>query len=350
MRRSMLRRKPHLRVRYQTSRQLAGATAVGALALLLVLSGCGEDAMGRGESWQVQGQLLAWDGNVWIVDAVPVVVPSAIELDGERRLGARVNAQGRYDQQGRMIADRVMLREGSLPEPTLEAAAHEGPLVGIEGSTWMVGEARVVVDETTPVVTDDGSDGRGLATAGSHVVVEGFRFGEVLIAQQVRVRAAEGQPGETRLRPTEIVQHTLEVSTPQPEQSEPATEQPAPQPPAQPSGESQPPPGDQAQPQEPQPSAPTGSDESSGNESQQEQHPDQDKDSSKKNDDDDDDDDDERERGNGRGEEKRNDNQGNENANDKDKDKDKGKEKSEKKDRDRKRSALPGATDLDSAA
>jgi hypothetical protein len=193
----------------------AGAVLIGALALVFLLAGCGEEAAGHGETWELRGQLLAWDDAVWIIDAVPVVVPEAAEVAGERRLGAQVEAQGRYDALGRRVADRLSLEEGALPEATLASITHAGMIERVTGTTWIVGGMTVVVEPGMPVVTTDGGDGSALAQAGNVAQIEGYRFGEAqIIAQEVLVRPAADAADAPRQRPTELVQQNAPAAAP----------------------------------------------------------------------------------------------------------------------------------------
>src|SRR5690606_21034061 len=145
-----------------------------------LLSACGTESAGQeAERWQRQGQLLAWDREGWIVDAVPIVVPASLGADAERERGARVVASGVHDERGRMVATSVALSDGALPDATLAAVTHEGVIASVDPAAWIVDDVTVVLPEGVSLVVAGAEDSApaSLAVPGTAVTVHGFHFG-----------------------------------------------------------------------------------------------------------------------------------------------------------------------------
>src|SRR3712207_3809829 len=85
-------------------RHVTASVVAVSLVLAVLLTGCGSssDAAGNGteETWSVEGPLLAWEDSLWIVDALPIVVPSELGMDERRWLGAIVSASGTVAEDG----------------------------------------------------------------------------------------------------------------------------------------------------------------------------------------------------------------------------------------------------------
>lgn len=174
---------------------LAGVCAA-AVVLASLLAACGEESAGQAEFWQRQGQLLAWDGDVWIVDAVPIIVPAATSVNGERTLGSQVSAAGSYDERGRMVAHSITLTNGSLPNATLDETTHEGVIDSVSDTGWVVDGVAIVLSDGVGISAAEGVDPASLAVAGNVAAVTGYRFGDgTIIATQIVVSATPEEPG-----------------------------------------------------------------------------------------------------------------------------------------------------------
>lgn len=173
---------------------LAGALLV--VALLVAACGGGEPAGAEDGRWRTEGPLLAWEGTLWVVGGVPLVVPSELGMDERRWLGAIVTATGTLDEQGRRVADEVSVVEGELPNSSLPAATVSGAIDTVAGDAWQVGDRAVYVP---PGVTVEGN---GEAAPGTLATVEGYVLddGRVL-ATHIVLRAAseesDAPPGTT---------------------------------------------------------------------------------------------------------------------------------------------------------
>jgi hypothetical protein len=123
--------------------------------------------------------LLAWDSNVWIVDGQPMIVNDTTTIEGQKVLGATVSANGHLDDRGEHVADRVALAPGPVPASTLPETTVSGTLTGIDGHTWKVAEARVILPTSTDAVT---------ARVGNIVTITGWRLPDgTVIAKSIVV-------------------------------------------------------------------------------------------------------------------------------------------------------------------
>lgn len=198
----------------QHGRRCLFAVAVAvSLATASLLAACGTDTAGHNEAWQRQGQLLAWDRDVWIVDATPIVVPDRLVTNGERVLGSHVDATGSIDSDGRMIAEAISLSPGALPESTLEQVVHEGSITSTAASRWTVGDVEVLLPESVTITGNDDVDMDEMDGGGYSATVTGHRFGErVIVADTIEVTVANelGGNGE-RLRTPVIVERAVDT-------------------------------------------------------------------------------------------------------------------------------------------
>lgn len=127
---------------------------VAMLTIALALQACRDDRGAGAGSWEIQGPLLAWDDNVWVVDTVPIVVPDEIAAGNRLTLGATVVARGSVDELGQPVAKSVELRDGQPLEPTLPPMTVTGAIDRIDGVLWLVDEKEIVVAGGTPVRSD----------------------------------------------------------------------------------------------------------------------------------------------------------------------------------------------------
>jgi len=167
-----------------------------ALTLSGLLSACGSEARGQAqasaERWELKGPLMAWDGSAWIVDGVPIIVPTELGVDEQRALGAQVAAAGRFDTAGRRITSAIILSSGTLPESTLPAAQTSGTITAIDGTVWTVAGSKVIVAAGTRIeAADPDADANALVAVGSVAEIEGYASDAGLIATQVTLTAPD---------------------------------------------------------------------------------------------------------------------------------------------------------------
>jgi hypothetical protein len=185
------------RIDFRSTPGMAAGTCAAIILMAVLLAACGHGSSGQGETWQRQGQLLAWDRDVWIVDTVPIIVPADLDVDGHRTLGSTVRAAGSYDARGQMVAHSVTLSGGSLPDATLEEIVHEGTITSVRDSNWVVGDMAVVLADGVIVSAAGGIDPASLASVGNVAEVTGFRFGDgTIIAIEIALREAQA-PSDT---------------------------------------------------------------------------------------------------------------------------------------------------------
>lgn len=108
--------------------------------------------------WEIEGPLLARDADVWVVDAVPIVVPDEVTGIRVPTPGAMVIASGRRDAAGRRIAESVEFESGTPPESTLPAVTLSGTIEHINGDRWVIdGRELLVTDSIMPRSNESGS-------------------------------------------------------------------------------------------------------------------------------------------------------------------------------------------------
>ena len=176
------------------NRRVPILAAIAALALLalLVVGATRVTGQERGANdWRVRGQLQAWDGDLWIVDAKPLVVPPALSAVTAPTLGATIDASGVFDDSGRRVARRLTAAPGGTPAATLLTASVDGAIDELSGERWVVGGRQVRVLSSAQLVAADGvSDPRTLATPGNLAAVEGYALADgVLLAMTVTLRS-----------------------------------------------------------------------------------------------------------------------------------------------------------------
>ena len=152
---------------------------IGSLALLVLLAvGCsseGDDVVRTDERWETRGSLLAWDGEVWIVDDQPLVVPATLDVDDQRVLGAAIDASGVIDPSGRLVTETITISEGEWPDSSLPAETIEGTIDRVDdrSGVWTIGNDTVVVPSGVRV--HDAADLSAFAP-GDSVAIAGHRL------------------------------------------------------------------------------------------------------------------------------------------------------------------------------
>jgi hypothetical protein len=219
-----------------------------AVALLLVMfvAGCGARAAGRAPengAWQVSGQLQAWDGELWIVDAMPIVVSGQLRANAPPILGGEVTASGIRDDAGRRLATAVSIVAGGTPDATLPAVTLDGVIDGAVGEHWSVAGAAVWVTADTQLNAPAG-DVAQLRKSGNLAHVEGYRLpsGE-LLALSVSLAPAPTDVTTSQPTATPTSEQPLPTATATDAPALEPTQAPAPQA-TEPPDDAQPPPGD----------------------------------------------------------------------------------------------------------
>lgn len=191
--------------------------AVAALLVASLLSACADRSGADDDSWDIEGPLLAWDAGIWIVDAVPIVVPDHVALNGDLILGATVTASGTFDDTGRRVAEAISLEAGPLPESTLPDVTVSGTIDQVDGNTWIVdGQEIVVADGTQISSAEPGLDAQLLFQIGNLADVSANRMDDGrIVAREISLRL----PAET-----EQPEPTTDPGAEQPEPAPPATD------------------------------------------------------------------------------------------------------------------------------
>jgi hypothetical protein len=165
------------------------------LSLAALAPACGDETNATSNRWDVEGPLLAWDGEIWIVDALPIVVPDDVTWDGTLVPGSLVTASGVYDDMGRRIAEEIKLRAGPAPESTVAEVAFSGEIERIDADVWMVAGREVIVAEGTPVrAIDPGMDPAALAKPGNHAEIAGYELEDGRIVAREIALLGPSQP------------------------------------------------------------------------------------------------------------------------------------------------------------
>ena len=171
----------------------AGRSLLLAIVVLLVagLAGCGA----RSDRWEIEGHLVAGDGDIWLVDATPIAIGGAT-VSGERPdPGAAIKAEGRRTPEGVLAAERITVGpvDRSALASRLPAAEVSGPVEALDPATglWRVGGRTVRVPEGT-------SDARGVVI-GRQVTIRGYTLpnGELLAATVISAELPPARPAPT---------------------------------------------------------------------------------------------------------------------------------------------------------
>jgi hypothetical protein len=174
-------------------RAVAGFVVAMAISCGLLLAACGRDDSAA-DSWSLEGPLLAWEGDIWIVDGEPVVVPGLLNRDDQRRLGALVEARGTYDETGLRIANAIDVTGATEAAATLDPVELAGTIVAIDGPLWTVADTAVLVPDATWVTTADGSDATAVMAVDSFAEVRGHRVSdERVIALEIVLKGPAGE-------------------------------------------------------------------------------------------------------------------------------------------------------------
>lgn len=163
------------------------------LLVALVALACSsesDDPFQAGEPWELRGALRAWDGEVWIVDDQPLIVPENLGVDDQRVLGATIDASGTIDDAGRRVVESVDISEGEWPSSTLPKATIAGNIEGRDASTWLIDGNEVVVPAGARV---HGPTADASVSDGDTVTIEGYRLeDERVVAVDVYLGAEAG--------------------------------------------------------------------------------------------------------------------------------------------------------------
>jgi hypothetical protein len=138
----------------------------------------GSGAAGRERAqttWRVSGQLQAWDGEIWIVDATPLRVPAELSAGAPPTLGGVVDAEGTFDDTDRRVATSVSIAAGGLPNATLPARALDGEIDGIAGEEWSIAGERVRAPAGVQMDAQSGTVA-DLSAPGNLAHVEGYQL------------------------------------------------------------------------------------------------------------------------------------------------------------------------------
>jgi hypothetical protein len=214
--------------RWRALRRLTAALV--ALLLVILLAACGSSAAGREQAprtWQLSGPLQAWDGDVWIVDAAPVLVPAEVRASAPPTLGGHVSASGTYDASGRRVANSVSIAAGSLPAATLPARSLDGVIEEIAGEDWSIAGTQVRAPAGTRITAQD-SNVDALSAPGNLAHVDGYQLpsGELLAVSISLAPAAADTPPTATETPVNNAPTPTDAPAPATQPAQPAATQP----------------------------------------------------------------------------------------------------------------------------